>query len=70
MHESPRPEDVGEQRTPVAPEPADEPAQADPRSEPGPVGTLARLPYWFIVGAVIIIALIALALSGVVFPPE
>jgi hypothetical protein len=62
MQESPRPEDLDDQRTPVAPEPPDRPSAADPRSEPGLRGTVARLPYWFIVVAVIIFALIALYL--------
>jgi hypothetical protein len=60
MSESPRPQDLGEQRTPVAPEPADEPSAADPGSEPGPIGVTAGLPYWLIVGAVLVIAIIVL----------
>jgi hypothetical protein len=70
MRESPRPEDLGEQRTPVAPEPADESSSADPRSEPGVTGAAARVPYWFIVIAVIVVALIALYFAGIIFPPE
>ena len=71
MKESPRPEDLGEQRTPVGPEEdgGDE-AAVDPRSEPGPRGTLARLPYWFIVGAIIVAAIVFLLVSGAVFPPQ
>lgn len=68
MHEAPRPEDLGEQRTPIAPEPEDEPSAVDPRSEPGARGALARLPYWFIVAAVIVLALLALYLVWTVFP--
>lgn len=71
MQESPRPDDLGEQRTAVGPEPSDEhPSSADPRSEPGASGTVARVPYWFIVLAVVIVALIALYLAGFVFPPQ
>lgn len=61
--ESPRPEELGDQRTPVAPEPDDRPAAADPRSEPGVKGTAARFPYWLIVGAFVIFALVALYLA-------
>jgi hypothetical protein len=68
MQESPRPDDLGEQRTPVGPEPPDRTAAADPRSEPGWRGSVARMPYWFIVLAVIVIAVIALYLAGVIFP--
>jgi hypothetical protein len=68
MHESPRPEDLGEQRTPVAPEPEDRPAAVDPRSETGPRGGLAKVPYWVIVGAVIVVAAVALYLAWTVFP--
>jgi hypothetical protein len=70
MQESPRPDDLGDQRTPVGPEPADEPSAADPRSEPGAAGAAARVPYWLVVIAVVVIALVALYLAGIVFPPE
>jgi len=70
MTESPRPEDLGEQRTAVAPEPADDSPTADPRSEPGRRGGLARVPYWLIVGAVLIVAIVALYFAGVIFPPR
>jgi hypothetical protein len=64
MEESPRPDDLGDQRTPVGPEPEDERAEAaDPRSEPGLRGALARVPYWFVVAAVIVAALILLYLA-------
>jgi len=50
MVESPRPEDLGEQRTPVGPEPAEtRMSAADPTSEPGPRGVAARYPYAIIV---------------------
>ena len=68
MHESPRPEDLGDQRTPVAPEPVDEPAAVDPRSEPGARGAAARVPYWLIVGAVILVAIVVLYLAWTFFP--
>ncbi len=68
MYESPRPEDLGDQRTPVAPEPDDGDATVDPRSEPGVGGTVARLPYWFIVGGVILFAAVILYLAWAVFP--
>jgi hypothetical protein len=71
MYESPRPDELGEQRTPVAPEPEDrDRSAADPRSEPGPRGTVARMPYWFIVLAVVAVGLVALFLAYLVFPPR
>jgi hypothetical protein len=68
MHEAPRPDELGEQRTPVAPEPKDEPGATDPRSEPGARGAVAKVPYWFIVGAVIVVAVVALYLAWTFFP--
>lgn len=68
MHESPRPRDLGEQATPVAPEPEDERAQADPRSDPGARGAAARVPYWLIVGIFLIFAVVLLYFAGVIFP--
>jgi len=71
MSEAPRPEDLGEQRTPVAPEPGeDQRSAADPRSDPGLGGAVARLPYWFIVIGFVFFALIALALAWAAFPPR
>ena len=71
MTESPRPEDLGDQRTPVAPEPPeDDRSAADPRSEPGPRGTVAQFPYWFVVIGVVVAAVVVLALVWVVFPPR
>lgn len=71
MTESPRPDQLGDQRTPIAPEPDEErPAAADPRSDPGAGGAAARVPYWFVVIAVVVVALIALYLAGIVFPPQ
>lgn len=70
MTESPRPEDLGEQRTPVSPEPAEtEPSAADPRSDPGARGLLARYPYWFVVIGVVVVAIIALLFAFNVAPP-
>ncbi|MDP8904335.1 MAG: hypothetical protein M3N29_03305 [Chloroflexota bacterium] len=70
MRESPRPDDIGEQRTPVAPEPPEtQRSAADPRSDPGPRGLLARYPYWFVVVAVIVFALILLYLAWTAAPP-
>ncbi|HUG47307.1 MAG TPA: hypothetical protein VMP67_02730 [Candidatus Limnocylindria bacterium] len=68
MNEAPRPQDLGEQRTPVGPEPEDDTATADPRSEPGAKGAAARLPYWLVVGAVLLFAIIALYFAGIMFP--
>ena len=68
MDETPRPEDLGEQRTPVAPEPADRPGAVDPRSEPGAKGAVAKMPYWVIVGAVILTAVVVLFLASAHFP--
>lgn len=68
MNESPRPEDLGEQRTPVAPEPADDSPAVDPRSEPGVRGAAARVPYWLIVGGFIVAALVILYLAWTYFP--
>lgn len=69
MHEAPRPDELGEQRTPVAPEPEeDAPSAADPRSDPGVRGTAARFPYWLIVATVIVGALILLYLAWTIFP--
>jgi len=70
MRESPRPEDLGEQRTPIAPEPAEgDRSAADPHSEPGPRGVLARYPYWIFVLVVVIVAVIALAFAWATAPP-
>lgn len=68
MHESQRPEDLGDRRTAIATEPDDDAAAADPRSEPGARGTVARLPYWFIVGAVALAAAAILYLAWTAFP--
>jgi hypothetical protein len=71
MTDSPRPDDLGEQRTPVAPEPNDDDqSAADPRSEPGARGAVARVPYWLIVGAVLLVAVLALYFAGAIFPPQ
>ena len=72
MDESPRPQDLGEQRTPIGPEPDDDEGRSavDPRSEPGVRGTVASLPYWVIVLAVILVALVALYLAWLAFPPR
>ena len=72
MDDSPRPQDVGDQRTPVGPEPEyDEAGSAtDPRDQPGIRGTVANLPYWVIVLAVILVALVALYLAWLVLPPR
>jgi hypothetical protein len=71
MSEAPRPEDLGEQRTRVGPEPAEEqPSAADPRSEPGARGALSQFPYWFVVVGVVVVAVIVLTLVWVVFPPR
>ena len=68
MDETPRPEDLGEQRTPVAPEPVDRPGAVDPRSEPGAKGAAAKVPYWIIVAAVIVVAAVVLYLASTFFP--
>lgn len=71
MTESPRPEDLGEQRTPVAPEPVeDERSAADPRSESGPRGAVAKFPYWLVVFGVVLAAVVVLTLVWLVFPPR
>jgi hypothetical protein len=71
MTHSPRPEDLGEQRTPVAPEPPeDELSAVEPRSEPGVKGAAARFPYWFVVIGVVFAAVLVLTLVWVVFPPR
>ena len=68
MQESPRPEDIGDQRTPVATEEPDRQSAVDPGSEPGPAAGASRLPLWLIVGAVVIFALLALYLAGTFSP--
>jgi hypothetical protein len=68
MHETPRPDELGDERTPVATEAEQRPTAADPRSEPGITGTAARYPLWLIVGAVVIIGLIAVYLAWLVAP--
>ena len=71
MVESPRPDDLGEQRTPLDPEPPDdERSTADPRSEPGSAGAAARYPYAIIAIAFVLFALIALYLAWNVVPPR
>ncbi|HVM30365.1 MAG TPA: hypothetical protein VM305_06305 [Candidatus Limnocylindrales bacterium] len=71
MSEAPRPDDLGEQRTPVAPEPEEHrEAAADPRSDSGVQGAAASFPYWFVVVGVVFAAVIALTLVWVVFPPR
>lgn len=71
MQESPRPEDIGDQRTPVSPEEEeDTPSAADPRSEPGAPGVAARMPLWLIVGGFVIFALVALYLAWLLMPPS
>jgi hypothetical protein len=71
MRESPRPEDLGEQRTPVAPEPAEtERSAVEPRSEEGLRGMAARWPYWIIVGSIIVAAFIVLYVVWYVIPPQ
>jgi hypothetical protein len=71
MTEAPRPDDLGDQRTPVAPEPnEDRRSAADPRSESGIQGAAANFPYWFVVIGVVFAAVIALTLVWVVFPPR
>lgn len=73
MRESPRPEDVGDERTPVATEDEmmpDDRGAADPRSEPGLTGSEARFPYWLIIGAVVIIALVAIYLAWQYLSPH
>jgi hypothetical protein len=69
MSEAPRPEDLGEQRTPVAPEPPEDRRSAvDPRSEPGPEGTVARYPYWLVVVVGVLAAVVVLTLVWLSFP--
>ena len=68
--ESPRPDDLGEQRTPVGPEPRETRlSAADPRSDPSARGLFARYPYAIIVIAFAIFALIALYLAWSAAPP-
>lgn len=63
MYESPRPEDLGEQRTRVDAQAEVSTSAPDPRSEPGPAGVAGRFPVWVIVGGVVVIVLIALYLA-------
>lgn len=68
MNEAPRPSELGDERTPVATEAEQSPTPADPASEPGPRGTIARYPMWLIIGAVIVFALAAIYLAWVAAP--
>jgi hypothetical protein len=71
MSEAPRPEDLGEQRTPVAPEPReDRPAAVEPRSEPGLSGAAKQFPYALVVVGVVFAAVLVLTLVWLVFPPR
>jgi hypothetical protein len=77
MSETPRPQELGEQRTPVAPEPDDHgESAADPhsepgaRSEPGPAGVAKQFPYALVVIGVVFAAVLVLTLVWVVFPPR
>jgi hypothetical protein len=71
MSEAPRPDDLREQRTPVAPEPPEEGrSAADPGSEPGLGRAFARFPYWFVVIGVVLVAVIALTIVWFFFPPR
>ena len=68
MTESPRPSDVGDERTPVATEAEQSSTPPDPASESGATGAVARYPIWLIVGAVVIFALVALYLAWILVP--
>jgi hypothetical protein len=68
MHESPRPDDLGDQRTDIDPEPSDQRDAADPRSEPGVAGAASRYPYWLIVGGFLVFALVALYIAWLLWP--
>ncbi|HWH36663.1 MAG TPA: hypothetical protein VNT28_02675 [Candidatus Limnocylindrales bacterium] len=71
MSEAPRPEDLGDQRTPVAPEPPEDGRSiADPRSDEGVSGAAARFPYWFVVIGVVLVAAVVLAFVWLVLPPR
>lgn len=68
MYESPRPDDVGDERTPVATEPEQRSTPPDPRSDPGAPGVARRYPLWLIVGAFVIFALVLLYILWEIMP--
>jgi type VI protein secretion system component VasF len=68
MYESPRPDQVGDERTPLATEPEQSRSPADPRSESGAAGVAARYPLWLIVGGFIIFALVLLYIVWEIAP--
>lgn len=54
----------------MSPEHEHESTPVDPRSEPGAKGAVASVPYWIIVTAVILVAVVVLYLAWVSFPPR
>lgn len=67
MNEVPiRPDELGDQRTPVDPQSAD-PLRPEPRDRPGPRGALASAPVWIIVGVAFLVALFVLLLVWPLF---
>ena len=69
MYESPRPDDLGDQRTRQDTQQDDADLEADPRSEPGLAGAVARFPLWLIVSGVLLLALIAIYFAWLVLSP-
>ena len=68
MQGSPRPDDLGDERTPVATDAEQQRTAPDPRSEPGVRGAIARYPLWLIVGSVVVIGLILIYLAWFIAP--
>ena len=70
MRESPRPDDLGDQRTRLDAPAEDSGSKADPGSEPGLAGAAAGYPLWVIFGGVLLLALIAIYLATLLTHPN